>query len=68
MEINNNILEEKAALIFTQDNLPAIMYFLNQCKNIPTRFTGDNEFETIVNAIKFDSKEEFIKTVISKIN
>lgn len=68
MELNTNILEEKAAQIFTQDNLPAIVYFLNKCKNIPNRFTGENEFATLVNAIKFDSKEEFISTIISSIN
>lgn len=68
MELNTGILDERAAQIFTQDNLPAIVHFLNKCKNIPNKFTGDNEFATIVNAVRFDSKEEFIQTIIANIN
>lgn len=67
MEININSIKEKAERIFTQDNLPEISWFLNQCKTIPQRFTGDSEFETVVIAAKFDSQEDFIKSIINKI-
>lgn len=61
-------LEEQSAKMFTPDNLPVIMHFLNKCKHIPTQFTGDTDFKTIVVAAKFDGQEEFIQNIIKQIN
>lgn len=59
-------LQRQADEIFTTNNIPAILFYLNQNINEINGLIGDNEFDTIVRCAKIDGQRELIRNIKDK--
>lgn len=66
-EINQTVKQKIATLLANPDNIQAIIELVKM--SIPQEeILGDNEYQTIVNAVKLDTRGKVLVDLIAKID